>query len=477
MNQRLPQWLTGLLLVLPWLQPWAPGPEPNTFPLLISWATLALLMLSARVPTAHELARAWAWAAMLSSLMGLLQYFGEAGRLGGWVHVHATLGEASSNLRQRNQLATLTSIGAAAVLWWHAHGLRRVHAIWMLAILALGNAATGSRTGLLQWLLVLPGLQLMWQAANAQRRAAWSWSLLLWAALVYLAASFALPHLLTSTQGLSASSGLVRLGNADGCASRSVLWANVAHLIGQKPWTGWGWGELKYAHYMASYSGERFCEILGNAHNLPLHLAFALGLPTTVLLALLLLFLALRARPWRASQTGSSLGWAVLAVTGLHSLLEFPLWYGPFQLAVLWSVLLLWPAGARWLELRPRALQASAGISLLLICLIAWDYQRVRQIYLPAAQRSVLWREDPWAAANQTWFFGDAVRFAKVTSTPVTDDNAARLLQDSLSALHYSPEPRVVQKLVESAERSGQAQLAQWHRSQLRRVYGAAAAR
>ena len=125
MNQRLPQWLTGLLLVLPWLQPWAPGPEPNTFPLLISWATLALLMLSARVPTAHELARAWAWAAMLSSLMGLLQYFGEAGRLGGWVHVHATLGEASSNLRQRNQLATLTSIGAAAVLWWHAHGLRR----------------------------------------------------------------------------------------------------------------------------------------------------------------------------------------------------------------------------------------------------------------------------------------------------------------------------------------------------------------
>jgi hypothetical protein len=59
----------------------------------------------------------------------------------------------------------------------------------------------------------------------------------------------------------------------------------------------------------------------------------------------------------------------------------------------------------------------------------------------------------------------------------VTDDNAARLLQDSLSALHYSPEPRVVQKLVESAERSGQAQLAQWHRSQLRRVYGAAAAR
>jgi len=117
-------------------------------------------------------------------------------------------------------------------------------------------------------------------------------------------------------------------------------------------------------------------------------------------------------------------------------------------------------------------IQATAGVSLLLICLIAWDYQRVRQIYLPAAQRSVLWREDPWAAANQTWFFGDAVRFAKVTSTPVTDDNAARLLQDSLSALHYSPEPRVVQKLVESAERSGQSQLAQWHRSQMQRHYG-----
>ena len=472
MNQRLPQWLIGLLLVLPWLQPWAPGPEPNTFPLLISWATLALLRLSARVPTAHELARAWAWAAMLSSLMGLLQYFGEAGRLGGWVHVHATLGEASSNLRQRNQLATLTSIGTAAVLWWHAHGLRRVHAAWMLAILALGNAATGSRTGLLQWLLVLPGLQLMWQAAHPQRRAAWAWTLLLWAALVYLAASLALPHLLSSTQGLPASSGLVRLGNADGCASRSVLWANVAHLIGQKPWAGWGWGELKYAHYMASYPGERFCEILGNAHNLPLQMAFVLGIPATVLLTLLLVFLALKARPWRLSPTGSSLAWAVLAVTGLHSLLEFPLWYGPFQLAVLWSVLLLWPAGARWLEARARAVQMAGGLGLLLICLITWDYQRVRQIYLPAAQRSVLWREDPWAAANQTWFFGDAVRFAKVTSHTVTQENAQEMLSEGLATMHYSPEPKVIDKVVDSARLSGQEALARWHEAQALRVYG-----
>ena len=73
----------------------------------------------------------------------------------------------------------------------------------------------------------------------------------------------------------------------------------VLHLIAQKPWTGWGWGELKYAHYMASYPGERFCDILGNAHNLPLHLAVTLGLPLALAACAGLLTLLWRAHPWR----------------------------------------------------------------------------------------------------------------------------------------------------------------------------------
>ena len=469
---RTPNWLLVFLLVLPWVHPWAPGPQSNTVPLLISWAVAGVLLAFARLPGADELARGWALAALLSSAIGLLQYFGEAHRLAGWVHVPSYLGEAVGNLRQRNQLATLTSLGAVAVLWWHRQGLPGRQALWMLALLALGNASTGSRTGLLQWLL-LPTLLVLWQVSAGPRSAGhrWAWPLVLWALALDLLAGLVLPQALAAWTGADVSSALARMGDMTGCGSRRVLWANVWQLVLQKPWTGWGWGELKFAHYMASYPGERFCDILGHAHNLPLHLAFAFGLPAAAALTAGLLVLALRARPWRLAHRHDSLAWGVLAMVGLHSLLEYPLWYGPFQLATLAAVLLLWSRGAHGLVQRT-ALMRTAGVALLcLVLLIGFDYARVRQIYLPHAQRWTVWRDDPWAAARQTMVFGQAVRFAELTGTPVSAENAPALLQESLAMLHYSPEPRVIDKLIDSARQSGQDTLAHWHLRQKQTAY------
>lgn len=462
------QGLITLLLVLPWVHPWAPSPQPNTVPLLISWASLALLLVLGRLPSALELARAWAIAAVLSSLMGLVQYFGLAAHLGGWVHVPAYLGDAVGNLRQRNQLATLTTLGAVAVLWWHAQGLRARHALPMLALLAMGNAATGSRTGLLQW-LALPALLLLWQRFNTRRP--WAWPVLLGGLATFVLASLLLPRLLALASGGQVSAALSRMGDMGGCGARSVLWRNVLHLIGQQPWSGWGWGELKYAHYITDYPGERFCDILGNAHNLPLHLAVELGLPVAISACLAALTLLLRGHPWRLGRASDSLAWGVLMAIGLHSLLEYPLWYGPFQLATLWAVLLLWPSATRWLQDQHQLISTAAAASLCLIALIGFDYQRMRQIFLPPTQRLALWQADPWGAARQTWFFRSTVAFAELTSTAVTPDNAKAQLASSQALLHYSPEPRVVQHLIDSARLLGQDGLAQRHSQQLEQVY------
>lgn len=467
----VPGWLVGVLLVLPWVHPWAPGPLPNTVPMLVGWGLLALLLVLGRLPSALELAQSWACAALLSSAMGLLQYFGEAAHLGGWVHVPAWLGDALGNLRQRNQLATLTSMGLVAVLWWQRQGLPGLHMGWMLALLALGNAATGSRTGLLQW-AVLAGLALLWQLTSRPRRSVWSWPWLAWALGLYLLASLMLPRALAVWQGTAVSSAVDRMGELSGCGSRGVLWRNVLELIGQRPWTGWGWDEVKYAHYMAHYAGPRFCDILGNAHNLPLHLALTLGMPVALLLCLALLAVLWRLRPWRLAQGSASLAWGVLAVIGLHSLLEYPLWYAPFQLAVLWAIWLLRQPATAGPAHVPAAVRALALAGLCLIALAAYDYQRMRQIYLPALQRATVWREDPWQGARQTWLFADTVRFAEVTSTPVTPDNARALLDASLAVLHYSPEPRVIDQLIESARLAGRPDLADWHQRQKQAVYG-----
>jgi len=104
---------------------------------------------------------------------------------------------------------------------------------------------------------------------------------------------------------------------------------------------GWGWGELDYAHFITLYPGARFCEILDNAHNLPLHLAVELGMPLTLAFFGAVVWWVMRARPWAETDASRQLAWVVLLLIGVHSLLEYPLWYGPFQLAVVLCLLML----------------------------------------------------------------------------------------------------------------------------------------
>jgi O-antigen ligase len=464
--------LLGTLLVLPWVAPWSPSPQPNTVPVLTTWACIGLLLLWGQRIQPLDIARAWAWAALISSLMGLVQYFGAAAAFSPWLHVPG-LGEANANLRQRNQLATLLAIGMASVLWWQAHGLKTRHALWMLALLAMGNAATASRTGLLHMGLVT-GLTLFWSRPSRTETQRLSPALAGWALALYLLGNTALPWLFNALSGQDITGALMRMADNEGCGSRRVLWANVLELIGQKPWTGWGWDELKYAHYITPFAGgpeARFCTILGNAHNLPLHMAVTLGVPVTGALGLALLAGVVWARPWHSRSLHHALAWSVLAVIGLHSLLEFPLWYGPFQMAVLLcGVLLATPASRVPTRISP-TLSLAGGLILATVCVVGADYARVRQIYLPADQRWSVWRHDPLGAARSSWFFGRTATFAELTTTPVNPQNAEWVLATSLDMLHYSPEPQVVRQLILSAHLLGRQDVVDLHTARWRAAF------
>lgn len=434
------------LLVLPWVHRFAPGPVSDLVPWLISWAALALAMMHWRHLSASVVAQSWAIAALLSSLIGLVQFFGFADTFASVMHVPTYSGDAFGNLRQRNQQATLLTMGMFAVLAWYAWGLPRKHALWMLVVLAWGLAATASRTGLLQALFLV-----FWMVLHRRGPAGTStWMLSAASLVMYLLASMILPQLLGHWTGQVAGSALTRMVNLDGCGERQILWSNVLHLIAQKPWTGWGWDELRYAHYITAYPGPRFCDTLGNAHNLPLHLAFVWGVPVALMVFVCLAWLVWRARPWRHAGTEKQLAWGVLGVIALHSMLEYPLWYGPFQVAV---VLALWLLGGRMaLAVRnatwPRP---TAVVILALLAFVAFDYAQVRQIYLPAHQRWHVWRDNPLDAAQRSWFFPGTALFAEVTTTRLSQDNARWLLEASQRALHTAPEARVIEKLLESA--------------------------
>ncbi len=497
-------------IALPWLNPFSVGPSSSIVQLLFSWACVIALIdwvcASPREVTSRRSgtcgAAGWLTVALFSALLGLLQYFGATAIFGPWVN-HTSIGEAFANLRQRNQFATLTNIGLAALLWWVAQGRAAlslpqwrasdVHVgpnlgassvffgAWMplaaALLLGIGNAASSSRTGLLQ-LLVLIGMAWGWSwrgradegpGKERQRRV---WHVLLAAALAYAVAAKTLPSLV----GLDPhdSGILARLHQGDSqCGSRLTLWSNVLHLIAQKPWLGWGWGELDYAHFITLYSGPRFCDILDNAHNLPLQLAVELGVPFALLFCATCLWLALRAKPWRETDATRQMAWTVLALIGLHSLLEYPLWYGPFQMAVCLSIYMLWrtPAvigsGAQpsWLQppetvialhggLKPRArrfITVAATFLIAVLAYVAWDYHRISQIYLAPALRAAAYREDTFAKIQGSWLFKNQVRFAELTTTPLSKGNAQHTFELARDLLHFSPETRVVEKLIESA--------------------------
>jgi O-antigen ligase len=525
-----------LCVAMPWLNPFASSPSTAVIPLLVSWmmaacALLAVVELPLVKPrwTAPEvvvcavlllwLALSLLWvpqvvdraltlgliaslmcvwlmaavgrraavdepllrwlvvgliaAAVISAILGILQYVGWARELSPWVN-QPLKGDAFANLRQRNQFASLTSIGLVAVLGWVAaqsktHNMSR--SAWTLAwvlinVLAAGVACTVSRTGAMQWALV-GVLMAAWGWRSAKHDEAFSKGLI-WLALaspVLVAVwSVLMPWAALQTTGEWGASMILRVtGQAQdyaACGGRRVLWANVLALISQHPWLGWGWGETDYAHFMTGYSSLRFCDMLDNAHDFPLHLALEFGLPFALAVMAVFGVWILRRTPWREQQAWRVMAWCLLLVLGLHSLLEYPLWYGPFQMTLGLAIGLLWaPHNAQTdVDAYTERQEGPMLVAALLFigCLYAaWDFNRVGQIYRQAASRDAAYKDNPLHHAKQSWLFKNQADFAEVTTQTVTADNAAELYPQALRLMHYSPEARVVQRVIDSGKLLG----------------------
>jgi len=461
------------LLVIPWINPFAPGPSPAALPLLVSWfciLAIAGFAVARRMAVERLISVVvWSWliAGLISCAIGVLQYFGAAADLSPWIN-QPRYGEAFANLRQRNQFATLTGIALAAFFWLIAQAREKgmalpsafkspvLLAFLTVGLLAVGNAISSSRTGLFQLVLLcaLYGLWGQWRHAAVRH-------LLLWAVLVYAVAAITMPVL--AGLDLTLFGVFARLKQDDACGSRMVLWSNVLHLIAQKPWLGWGWGELDYAHFITLYHGPRFCDILDNAHNLPLHLAVELGLPFALLVCGGFTWWVLRQKPWAERDATRQMAWAVIALILLHSMLEYPLWYGPFQIAFGLCVFLLWQNTSPFSELEKTAEKTSnwplrsiiqaqtAIIFVAFVAYAAWDYRRISQIYLLPEARDAAYRDNTLVKIRSSWLFADQVQFAELLVTPLTAANAAWTRNTAGQVLHYSPEPRVIEKLIESA--------------------------
>ncbi|MBH1964856.1 MAG: O-antigen ligase C-terminal domain-containing protein [Comamonadaceae bacterium] len=468
------RFLSAVLIALPWLWPITAGPAATMVPYLASAGMGALLLAiwPARERADGAAIVAWSWlaAALLSGLIALLQYFDLELPLYPVVNI-AEPGRAFGNLRQPNQLATLLIIGLLALRWLlQNQRLAALNASWMAALLLVALAATASRVGLVE--LAALGVVVLWwsrHVAGGRKRFLVAIAIL----AVFVLAAMALPALIQNTEGVAGRDVLERLRNAEStCGSRLILWNNVLHLIGQKPWFGWGWGELDYAHYITLYDGPRFCHILDNAHNLPLHLAVELGVPAALLACALVAWLVWCSKPWSESDPTRQLAWGVLGAIAIHSMVEYPLWYGPFQIAVALCIWLLWkPKQTAALSGPTKWRQWAATAMMVAVVYAAWDYHRISQLFLPFEERAAAYQDNTLGQAHRSWLFSGVVGFAEVTTLPLTRESASRMLPLALASLHFSPEPRIITKVIESASLLDQDALALAHMARFRAAF------
>ena len=449
---------------------------------------------------------AWVWlalllAALLNSAIAALQNQGWATGLGPLVHP-GNMARAFGNLRQPNQLATLTAMGFALAIFILPGQLAKLpQQRWLqplllsfcLALLAFACAASRSRTGLLQWLL-LAAAALYWSWQDRQREPAQAKATALWASLGLLFYALAVCWLAYGAQFLALGThtgaihaagqlapegALARLAEA-GEDARTLLWSNLLAVAAQKPWLGWGWGNLGWGLLNTPIQGAIFSTSVDNAHMLPLHLAVELGWPLALVFCALVGLWFWRRQPWREAQADKQAALLILAVIGLHSLLEYPLWHSPFLFAAALAFGVLAAAPQAKVRAasgqRPFLYIGLVALGLGLYWAQAWT--RTVQIYLPADARSAFFTRAPdWVAANgQTWWFSPYANFATMGTRALTHDNAAKELARAQGLLHYSSEARVLRRARDAAALLGQAALAQHYQNLLQRRWPDAAA-
>ncbi|MEW5893751.1 MAG: Wzy polymerase domain-containing protein [Pseudomonadota bacterium] len=351
----------------------------------LTWGML--LMLSARSLREHlglgSLSLLLAWALLIGGCLNTL-----AAMLQTW-QIHSVLDAvvtnkapglaAYGNLSQSNQFADHQALALASLLYLLAN--RRLP--WALGVLL----ALGLLTGLAlsssksSW-LYLGAMAILALVLNRNQRDTAS-RRLVYGSLLCLPLFFLVQEILSVGAGLATPNA--RLASATGLEARLAIWANAWSMFSHSPWLGIGYQNFAWenfllvaSHPVSALQGQPF----SHAHNLPLHLTAEFGVGGIVLV--------LGGAYWLYRNMKLQFSterwwlWSLLAILGIHSLLEFPLWYAHFwgPAAVL---LALVDHSSLQPSLRARWLRATSGLSIMvgIVLLGLWlhAYHSLEQAY------------------------------------------------------------------------------------------------
>ena len=370
-----------------------------------------------------------------SAIVAVLQVFAPGLIDNDIVAIPTRAGRAGGNIGQANQFADSILWGLIAMVplaraWQQKADGPRAHlarAGWCVAalLMILGVVLTGSRTGLVAFVLMT-----VWGLADRRLarplRIGLAVSPLVAAATLWLVSAWSRSHAVVVV--------LTDRSETDVTAFRGEIWSNCIALIKAQPWLGVGWGQFNFAWTLTPFA-SRGAGLVSHAHNLVLQLAVEMGVPLAAIMMGLLLWAFWKAarRVWSLPGVAGASARAtlmVVAVMGLHSMLEYPLWYVYLLLPTAWAFGLALgtgtsgaasagePAGAPAAAPPLRAWRA-LGAMLVVIAGSTWlDYQNIVSLF--EASGPALPLPERIQRAQLSPLFSNQADYVAVTNAPLT---------------------------------------------------------
>jgi len=395
-------------------------------------ATLAILWFGHLAARAPEPAVVLIWvfwglvvSGACSSLISYVQVFAPTWPDGDLVARSGLPGRAVGNLRQPNHLSSLLLWAMiATVALREMRCMSRSTGLILQLLLGFALVLTGSRTGVLGMLLLASWGLLDCRLSRASR------TLLMASPLVFAVMWIGLSEWAYATGHAFGGEGRLSMAaGGDISSSRFAIWSNTLVMIARQPWTGVGFGDFNFAWTLSAFP-DRPVAFFDHTHNLPLQLLVELGIPLGLLVIVLLLVALVQAwrRAWACDGdegVARRAAFMMVLMIGLHSMLEYPLWYAYFLLptAFAWGFALSLPAtvtpaidsaGQAAAPLPQRAL-ILAGLAMTLGAAAAvLDYWRVVVIYDPPERAAPL--EERIERGQRSPLFGQHADYAAATA-------------------------------------------------------------
>lgn len=238
------------------------------------------------------------------------------------------LDSKSGNIGQVNHFSNYLALGLASLLYLRITG--RINTLFTLLISALimiGFAQGGQRMAILYVALLSVGGWLLARSFEQQDSTAVKPASLLWLIPAFIAAQFAVPMMAFLEPAKMPTERLVQTMGTE--SSRLILIEQAWLLFKQHPWLGAGWAEFPWYNFSVTESYPSLKGLWHHAHNLIMQLMAETGLVGVLILTIGMLYWL---REQFLSKMNAERWWllALLSVIGIHSMLEYPLWYMTF---------------------------------------------------------------------------------------------------------------------------------------------------